>query len=388
MRFKKGKFDSGIYFNIGYQCLGPLLVGFCQWLNSKRESEQLDKLLFFARDGFIMQKAYKILYPNEMSDYVYISRRSVTVPQLINATNWNDVVKTVGYVKRVETWETLLHKMGIDKDKNIIFELEKRFGSNVSKSNLLHSPKYADAFNLIKPLMEQNSMREMLEARNYLDPYFEGNVGIVDIGWYGTMQQVLNQFYHQNVLIKGFYIGLLKRDGYNPTNMHGYIFDYLHKNKYDDRLIYGFNGLIESFFSANHGSTKNYLRRKPVLEEWESENWPIISKVHEGALKFCEEAKESIIENGRILTLEEAFSPLLRFMIKPTQEEIDSFGKIVFFDTYYEPLVKYGGAVNYLLHPKRILTDLMASNWKIGFIKKLTNLSVSDKIYLTLMKFK
>ena len=170
--------------------------------------------------------------------------------------------------------------------------------------------------------------------------------------------------------------------------MHGYIFDYLHKNKYDDRLIYGFNGLIESFFSANHGSTKNYLRRKPVLEEWESENWPIISKVHEGALKFCEEAKESIIENGRILTLEEAFSPLLRFMIKPTQEEIDSFGKIVFFDTYYEPLVKFGGAVNYLLHPKRILTDLMASNWKIGFIKKLTNLSVSDKIYLTLMKFK
>lgn len=54
---------DGIYYNIGYQCLGPLLVGFCQLLKSKRESEHLDKLLFFARDGFIMQKAYNILYP-------------------------------------------------------------------------------------------------------------------------------------------------------------------------------------------------------------------------------------------------------------------------------------------------------------------------------------
>lgn len=379
---------DGIYYNIGYQCLGPLLVGFCQLLKSKRESEHLDKLLFFARDGFIMQKAYNILYPNEKSSYVYISRRSVTVPQLVYAKDWNDVVKTVGYIKRVETWETLLHKMGIDNNNEVLILLKKRFGADVSKMKLLHSPEYVDAFNLIKPLMEQNAKHEMFEARNYLDPFFVGTVGIVDIGWYGTMQQILNQFYHKKVLVKGYYIGLLKREGYNPENMYGYIFDYLRKNEYDDKLIYGFNGLIESFFSADHGSTKKYKDSTPILEDWESENWPIISKVHEGALQFCEFAKGNIIEYGKILTPEEAFSPLLRFLTKPTQKEIEAFGKIVFFDTYYEPLIKYSGIFTYILHPKRILSDLMKSNWKIGFIKKLTKLPMSDKIYLMLMKLK
>jgi len=30
-------------------------------------------------------------------------------------------------------------------------------------------------------------------------------------------------------------------------------------------------------------------------------------------------------------------------MTKPTLEEVKAFGKIEFFDTYYEPLVRYGG---------------------------------------------
>lgn len=47
-----------------------------------------------------------------------------------------------------------------------------------------------------------------------------------------------------------------------------------------------------------------------------------------------------------------------------------------------------GGAVSYILHPKKLLSDLMASNWKIGFIKRLTRLSFSDKIYLALMRLK
>jgi len=90
----KGK---GIYYTVGYQCLGPLLVGFCQWLKNNSESKNIDELLFFARDGYIIQKAYNILFPNSPSSYICISRRSVTVPQLVTSENWKDVVNTNSY---------------------------------------------------------------------------------------------------------------------------------------------------------------------------------------------------------------------------------------------------------------------------------------------------
>lgn len=335
LRTKK---QINIYYRVGYQCLGPLLVGFSQWLHEK--AKDVDKLLFFARDGYIMQKAYGMIYPDETSSYVYISRRSVTVPQLVSAQNWQDVINILGYVKREETWNTLLHKMGIE-DGVLCQTLIDKCGSKVLKNNLLRDDKYSEAFALIKPLMVQNAHAEMLEAKKYLDHYFKGKVGIVDIGWYGTMQQVLNRLYGSDVEIKGYYIGLLERKGYCHNNMQGFIFDYLHSSAYDDKLIYGFNGLIESFFSADHGSTKKYIDGKPVLEEWESQNWPLISKVHEGALHFCKDCKASV-EQGRF-SKQDAFSALWRFLTKPTKEEIESFGKIVFFDTYYEPLVRYSG---------------------------------------------
>lgn len=329
---------TDIYYKVGYQCLGPLLVGFSQWLHEK--TKDVDKLLFFARDGYIMQKAYHMLYPNESSSYVYISRRSVTVPQLVSAQNWKDVISIIGYIKREETWEMLLHKMGIE-DCTLCQSLVDKYGSKVLKNDLLHDSRFSEAFDLVKPLMMQNAHAEMIEAKKYLNPYFNGRVGIVDIGWYGTMQQVLNRLYSSDVEINGYYIGLLKREGYSPDNMQGFIFDYLHSSAFDDKLIYGFNGLIESFFSADHGSTKKYIDGKPILEEWESQNWPLISKVHEGALQFCQDSK-AFVEQRRF-GKQVAFSALWRFLTKPTKEEIESFGKIVFFDTYYEPLVKYSG---------------------------------------------
>ena len=61
---------------------------------------------------------------------------------------------------------------------------------------------------------------------------------------------------------------------------------------------------------------------------------------------------------------------------------------MVFFDTYYEPLVKFGRGKHYIGHPKDAMKDLLASNWKIAFLKNLTSLGCADKLYLAMMKLK
>ena len=47
--------------------------------------------------------------------------------------------------------------MLVQSNNEVLILLKKRFGADVSKMKLLHSPEYVDAFNLIKPLMEQNT---------------------------------------------------------------------------------------------------------------------------------------------------------------------------------------------------------------------------------------
>ena len=381
---------SNVYEKIGFQNFGKLLFGFCSWIHGKKNEESFDNLLFLARDGYIVQKAYEILYPEDKSSYVILSRRSLTVPLLSAAESMEDIVKIVPYIKRNETWKILLHKLGIENEEPVLF-FNRKYGEYVKKQDLLQNEKYKDVFLELQPLIYAIAKKEKEEVRKYTDTFFLGKKNlVVDIGWYGTIQQSLEKFYSkEDTSITGLYLGLLERN-ISMNKRYGYVYDYQTHNVYNPKLIFGFNGLIENFFTANHGSAKKYKNACPVLEEWEKQNWPIISKVHEGALSYCMQVKNLIDHYSIKISAKEAFDKLHNLMVFPTKSDVDCLSKIVFYDAYYEPIVKYRGLAHYLVHPNTILKDFLSSDWKIGFLKKLFIFSegLPSKIYLFMMKIK
>ena len=50
--------------SIGYEVLGPMLLGYCKWLNEKIQIDKIDKIFFLSREGKILQDAFNILYPH------------------------------------------------------------------------------------------------------------------------------------------------------------------------------------------------------------------------------------------------------------------------------------------------------------------------------------
>ncbi|WP_025025326.1 hypothetical protein [Companilactobacillus nodensis] len=59
MSFINNHIDSkSSYYNFGYQCFGPLLYGFIDWLRDDLKKSKFDQVLFMARDGYIMKKVY------------------------------------------------------------------------------------------------------------------------------------------------------------------------------------------------------------------------------------------------------------------------------------------------------------------------------------------
>lgn len=384
------------YENIGFQVFGPLLYGFLTWVRAKEEELKPELLLFLARDGFIIKKAYELLYGySEQNKYLYVSRRSLTVPRSINAGNMKQILETIPYIKRNETMHDFLYKLGIEDD-DIEKYLLKKYGEKITKA-FLHSQQGEEVFADIKNRLHSNAEKELENCLGYLIPFFEDKkVALIDLGWYGTIQKSIDDLLSDNNIrtdIYGFYIGkIYRKDQKVNHKMQGYIYDCDRSDKSDPNMIFGFNGLIESFFTANHGSAKKYKKElkkyEVVLEDYEKENWEIISRMHSGALDFIKKAKSLYGFAGITLKPETAYSAAEKLFMNPSLFDIKELGKLVFYDVYYKKIVFYSGWKTYLRKPIKLYEDFMVSNWKIGYLKILTKILPPDKLYLLIIRLK
>lgn len=389
--------ENNKYYNFGFKYLGMLIYGMCQWIHEEAELRNINSIYFIARDGFILKKAYDLIYKNEQTKYLYLSRRSLTVPMLRDVQSMKDILDRITYIKRKETMDTFMHKLGID-DESFIDELKNKYANEFKRNDLL-TEQYEELFDDIKEQIKDNAQNEFDNCLGYLQNNIDDEkIIIVDLGWYGTIQKCLERILEKTDKrydITGCYLGVIpKKDSdYELRSAKGYIYDYRDINVYNQKLIFGFNGLIESIFTADHGSVKKYNGMKenyvPVLEQWENDNWSIISKIHEGALNFVKGIKNYLDYNGSSISSEAAFAGLNNLLTKPSLKDVQSFQDIIFYDSYYKKLVNFRGRLFYMKNFKTMLDDFGVSNWKIGFLKKLITIDIPiDKVYLFLMKLK
>lgn len=94
----KGKVSFDDSESYGYCVYGPLLEKFLIWLYYKSRKDEIDKLLFFARDGYFLEKDYTMVaellddgYEQEWC-YLPISRRLIYIATMENEDDFNRVV--------------------------------------------------------------------------------------------------------------------------------------------------------------------------------------------------------------------------------------------------------------------------------------------------------
>ncbi|MGN0145017.1 MAG: HAD family hydrolase, partial [Clostridium sp.] len=117
--------ENNKYYNFGFKYLGMLIYGMCQWIHEEAERRNINSIYFIARDGFILKKAYDLIYKNEQTKYLYLSRRSLTVPMLRDVQSMKDILDKIPYIKRTETMDSFMHKLGIE-DKSLISRLKNK----------------------------------------------------------------------------------------------------------------------------------------------------------------------------------------------------------------------------------------------------------------------
>lgn len=369
--------EWNIYYQYGFEVLGPLLYGFCIWMHEDAMKRGIDKFFFLSRDGYLLQRAYVTLYGKDAIDntYLYASRRALHVPSI-----WIDpdfkIIMSRTSSNKVWTFKTVCKELGLEEyDVFPKWEKEKLSKEETFLTvSLLNDHRIQKFYEAVRPLVIENSKKEFEVLKEYLHQNkFFGNVGIVDIGWYGTMQKSL-----ESILLKGdipakiwgYYVGFAK-GGFKDIQAEAYLTDKISAH-------YGCGGLFEAPFLRFEGSTKNYRRTCsgeicPELYSFEYLNETrekeTFSKIQDGALFFLS-CMSSIKENFSI-TREAAYENMRKLSKYPRIKDVKLFGDLLFLDSNVGTLATPKPLRYYLVRPNHLKTDFFSSGWKCGFMKGL-----------------
>lgn len=380
--------DRFVYFNlqnkkesytykIGYKTFGIILYGFSLWLKEELERQKIKKVYFLSRDGWILQKAFNIINFNnkDINDYyLYASRRSLLVPCLHLCKNFAEVKELLNLKSKL-TIKSYLNKLGID------FYLDN-IEDGVAK--VIDEKEQRVLFEKLKGIVVENSEKEYKAITEYLKKKdFNGKLAIVDIGWFGNMQNALYML-TGNEEIFGYYVGTRKNENLDKLEFmkrKGYLFN----NKINDNYWYvaAMNSLFETFFLANHGSVKRFNLNKNNDIKIEScgyeyknnaEKEYLIRDFQRGALDFVKDARKNNI--GEWVKLEQSFicNNLVNTFLYPDKKISKIFGDLPFLDDLYGYIARPNSVSFYLGAPRKFISDFRKCQWKVCFISRLFRL--------------
>ncbi len=355
--------EKDYYYDIGFKIFAPMMYEFCKFINKNSVDR---KLVFVSREGDFIKKCYNIIYPNEETEMIYISRKSVTLGTIsifLKNNSFKELLRIIS-IKRNETVEELFKRLGLDINKysQELKEYNIDFTSNIN--NLVENFFEDYKSSIINDTKEFNDL-----FSKYILNVFSKRNTLVDIGWKGSMQDLLNNYLHatnnKNV-INGIYLGVM-----DNRNKAGYLFN---ENNEDCQNILDYSGLLEIIMMPNYGSVIAYKEgRKGVVPmfdevEFSKQSLSIIKNIQLGIIDYINNIK--IFNNCIEFKREEIIDILNKFALIPKIKDINYFKNLDFYDND----IKY-----HLVEPfslKNIKSNFLNTKWKTAYLKNLFKINL------------
>lgn len=381
------------YYNFGKKHLGPLLYGFSSWLYENITREKINRIYFFSRDGYIMKKAFDMLFSHESikTYYLEVSRRSLRVPILWKDYSFENLLTMLGPSQLI-SMQSIFDSVGlsIDDYEELLKKYHFSIDSYFYRKDMLSDLDLLAMYNELGHDIYHNSKKEYESLKKYIRQNdLKGKFAIVDIGWSGGMQRYLQTTLKEMSIdadIYGYYTGIADYYTRNYTNdislkLNGYLFDFSHNPKDEDGRSC-FVGLYEMLFLEAKGSVRKYVVNNEgcvYAERYEHEycidgiyleEIKYIKEVQRGALSYIE-------ENKKIKTIDKnsLCNPLLKVGQQPTKQVIKLFAKFRFFDEgEYMYLAVPRNCFYYIKYPQMFKRDFIKSRWKTAFLKQIFKL--------------
>lgn len=178
------------FWQLGYCLLGGIVYSFLAWLLKETRARDIERIFFFARDGYFLEKDYRYLqglcsgkdWPDAI--YLAISRR-LSVISSLGDENELDYIMNVPYNGTFEQF------------------IESRFDIQIGKDDIHAGEEVSIPEDIekvsewLKPYLEKILMEIRKEKANYLAYISQFNInendGVIDLWFYGKNQYSLSK---------------------------------------------------------------------------------------------------------------------------------------------------------------------------------------------------
>lgn len=260
---------------------------FTERLYKKSKRDGVKDLFFLAREGLYLKKLFDFYqelnqFNNEdkiQTHYLKASRQSAHQIALrpLEEEDFQNLGKSHAQKSfdQLFDWFLFSEKIKLQIFEEIKIEPNKHY-PNLFDSEAMQALRENELF---QTSYEQNRVNQKEAFQAYITAFgadIEGNgIALVDVGWGGTMQERIYDFFKQKIPVTGYYIGLKEIYTIEPgTKRFGLNFSLYPSHDISYDILKANGQLYEQLLGAPHGSTLGYSLKnnKPETIEFHEEN--------------------------------------------------------------------------------------------------------------------
>ena len=258
-----------------------ILHVFVERLYAKAKQDGIKNLFFLAREGLFLkrlfdkyQEIYVPGFDNQIkTHYLKMSRQAAIQISYkpLEKENFSYLPSQYHTFSLRQFFKSFLFK------EVVILELAENVGvkpddliSNFFDSEIYHKLIKDAKF---QELYESNRITQKENFDRYLASFNvdfnDEDMHVIDVGWGGTMQECLYDYFKGETRVFGYYVGL--QEIYNitkDTKRMGFLFSVHPFNESENGILMANRQIFEQFLAAPHGSTLAYSSRDDFTVEY------------------------------------------------------------------------------------------------------------------------
>ena len=233
----------------GYCIWGPVIFSFVQWLAEQSKIYKISRFVFFARDGYLIQKDYDYyctLLKNNLpkSDYLYVSRRIAYIAAITDEKSFKEWLE-FPYIGKFGDFMESRFSVAISPD-NEFFDFQIQMPNDKNKILMWLQP--------YKENIKDEIAKEREDYIRYLrGKQLEDSFAIVDIGYNGNTQRKLGNILKKTIIGFYFYNDLSAENECNKQNKLIPCFQSSTDLMAEKSFLFKYPLLLESMFTAPYG---------------------------------------------------------------------------------------------------------------------------------------
>ena len=385
--------NDELNYLVGNRVLAPMLFGYCSWLYNYVKQQNILNIVFLAREGYIIQKAFDELFGDDSlinSFYINVSRLSVCRASVHVTSNFDSLVRLFSSlmlgVENVDDFIELL----VGKEK-----MQHDHEYKDTKMDSLNSQQKEEVYKYIISNYGNFFDEQWRYLKEYLDQrgFNKDIVAISDIGWSGTMQMCLENIY-PDITIVGNYLGVSSvntKSCYLNLTRRGYYCDFDDWNERGQAIRFT-QSAIETLFMSSEGTTLQYEKENGIVyakkseSSWDSKSIRAFAGMEQGAVDYIKKCKDTrLYEWIGVGGTVECFDAYHRFAVYPNRSTLAFYKQFNFVDGINTvEFLPQKSFFHYLINIKDLKNELETNNSKIIWLYALTKVRIP---YYTLLLF-